>query len=92
VLRLLIAGCVPQALVIVYLGIERVRGRAARIVVVQGLAFALVLLGLTLLIPHGGLLGIGVAWLLAWTLTALAVLPVLYRVVAPRARRPGGPH
>ena len=33
VLRVLIAGCAPQALVIVYLGIERVRGRARRIVV-----------------------------------------------------------
>jgi hypothetical protein len=84
-LRLLIAGCAPQALVIVYQGIERVRGRAPRIVGVQGLAFALLLLGVTALIPRGPT-SIGVAWLLAWTLTALAVLPALYRVMASRDR------
>jgi O-antigen/teichoic acid export membrane protein len=84
VLRLLVAGCVPQALVIVYQGMERVRGRAGRIVAVQGLVFALILLGLTLPIPYHGLMGIGIAWLLAWTLTALAVLPALYRVVVTR--------
>lgn len=86
VLRLLVAGCIPQALVIVYLGVERVRGHAARLAAVQGLAFSLVILGLKLLVPGWGLLGVGLAWVSAWAVTALVVTMALYRLLAPDVR------
>jgi O-antigen/teichoic acid export membrane protein len=76
-LQLLLAGCIPQTLVTVYLGMERVRGRAGRILAVQALAFVSVVTGVGLLMPAQGILGVGLAWLAAWALTAVAILPGL---------------
>jgi GT2 family glycosyltransferase/O-antigen/teichoic acid export membrane protein len=87
VLRLLLVGCIPQTVVTVYLGIERVRGRAVRVLCTQALAFALLLAALALFVPRSGLEGVGLAWVVAWGLTSLATLPALLSVVGP-GRRP----
>jgi O-antigen/teichoic acid export membrane protein len=81
-LQLLLAGCVPQALVTVYLGVYRLRGRAGRILATQALAFALVLAGLELLMPRLGVVGVGMAWLAGWTVTAATLAPALRRALA----------
>ena len=92
-LQLLLAGCIPQTLVTVYLGMERVRGKAGRILAVQALAFASVLTGVGLLMPAHGILGVGLAWLAAWALTAFAVLPGLRSAVrSPETLRRAAQH
>lgn len=81
VLRLLLLGLVPQAIVIIYQAVERVRGNAGR-VVLSTLAQAVsniagVVIGGQLL----GLAGVGWGWVLANLLVAVCVAPLLLRVV-----------
>lgn len=79
-LRLLLAGCVPQTLVTVCLGIERVRGRAARVLRMQVIAFAAVLAGLAAFMTTGGLTGVGMAWAVGWGVAGLTAVPALGRL------------
>jgi O-antigen/teichoic acid export membrane protein len=90
VLQLLLAGCIPLTLVTVYLGMERVRGRAGRVLRTQALAFAVMLAALALLVPLRGLDGVGLAWIAAWAATSAAVLPALWQVVGPGRRALAG--
>jgi O-antigen/teichoic acid export membrane protein len=90
-LRLLVAGSIPQTLVIVYLGTERARGRAGQILAVQCLSFG-IMAGALIFLLGRSLEGVGVAWLIAWTVTAVSVLPRLYSLVTAGpagAARPG---
>jgi O-antigen/teichoic acid export membrane protein len=88
VLRLMLAGGIPQGLVIVYLGMERVRGRAGRILAVQALSFVLVLAGVAVFVPRAGLDAVGLVWIVAWSVAALVALPELYRAMRQGPAKP----
>jgi O-antigen/teichoic acid export membrane protein len=74
-LRFLLAGCVPLTVVVIYLGVERVRGQAGRILAVQALSSIAVVAGIELLIHRAGLDGVGLAWLIGWSITGAVILP-----------------
>ncbi len=94
VLRLMLVGGIPQGLVLVYLGVERVRGRAGRILAVQALSFVLVLAGVAVFVPRAGLAAVGLVWIVAWSVAAVVALPALYRAMRQGPAEPkagGGP-
>jgi hypothetical protein len=63
-----------------------VQGRAGRVLVMQAAVFLLVL-GLTLTLGRGnGLVGVGLAWLIANALVALAVTPATIGVLRASRR------
>ncbi|MBX6320827.1 MAG: polysaccharide biosynthesis C-terminal domain-containing protein [Rhodospirillaceae bacterium] len=72
-LRVLALSALPFGFTSVFLGVARVEGRMTAVAVVQGLLLVLVVaLGVPLL-ARFGVLGMGVAWLLAQTAIALLV-------------------
>jgi O-antigen/teichoic acid export membrane protein len=90
VLRLLLIGTIPLAVVTLYLGVERVRARADRVLAVEGATVLAVVAGSVVSIPRFGLDGLGWTWLATHTAVAAAVAPRLYGVIRPataRARR-----
>jgi O-antigen/teichoic acid export membrane protein len=89
-LRLLAATSPLRALVILYGGVCRVQGRGTRLLLVEGLAGVSVLVGVIVIAPSEGLVGVGVAWLIVWGLGAIAVAPAL-RSFARRATVWGAP-
>lgn len=73
-LRLLTLAVLPHGVNAIYLSVARVRRQVGRVVLVQGaLAILSISLSLVLLTPLG-ILGVGVAWLVAQSAVALAVL------------------
>ncbi len=75
VLRLLLLAAVPQTVVALAMSVERVRGRANRVVKYQVIS-AGTAIGLAIpLMQAIGLVGIGVAWLLSQCIVGLLVLP-----------------
>lgn len=62
VLRLLLLGTIPQGLVAIALGVERVRARMPRVVAVEALTVALVTVGALVAMGPFGLVGAGIAW------------------------------
>jgi len=81
VLRLLVLASIPQALLHLYQAVERVRGRAGRIMAVTLARFVVILVAVVLLGRHYGLAGVGWGWFLGQVVVLLAVLPALVRVV-----------
>jgi O-antigen/teichoic acid export membrane protein/GT2 family glycosyltransferase len=73
VLRLLLLGAIPQGVVAIYLGVERVRARMRRVIAVEALTVVLVSGGALVAMGPLGLAGVGVAWCLGHTAVALAV-------------------
>jgi len=85
-LRLLLVGTVPQAVVMLYLSVERIKARATRVLAVEaGLAF-LVIAGGIIGMSRFGLVGIGTAWLLAQSAMAAVVIPQLREVLVGAAQ------
>lgn len=76
-LRLLLLGTVPQAVVTLYLGVERVRARVTRVLAVEAGLVSLVIVGGILEMRGYGLAGMGVAWLVAQSAMAAVALPRL---------------
>lgn len=88
-LRLLLVGTVPQAVVSLYLSVERVRGRANRVLLVEVVSVVTVVGGSFAGMRWFGLAGVGGAWLVAQSAVAVVVLPELARALRPE-RAPRG--
>jgi O-antigen/teichoic acid export membrane protein len=80
-LRLLLAGTVPQAVVTLYLGVERVRAQVGRVLAVELATVLLVIFGAIVGMWWYGLAGVGATWLAAQTAMAVLVAPRLWSVV-----------
>lgn len=81
-LRLLLAGTMAKAVVTLYLGVERVRARVSRVLAAEAATLVLVATGAVLGMKASGLVGLGVAWLVAQLSVAIVVLPRLWRLLA----------
>lgn len=80
-LRLLALSTIPNIVVALYLGLERVRRRMRSIMMVQGL---LCLLGLSLsytLLARYGIVGVGWAWLISQTIVASVIIMTQLRTI-----------
>lgn len=80
VLRLLLLGTVPQSLVMLYLGVERVRANVKRVLAVEAATVVLVTIGVIAGMRGWGLNGLGLAWFISHSVVALVVVPRLWRV------------
>lgn len=80
-LRLLLAGTFPQALITMYLGVERVRARVNRILAAEAATVVMIITGALLGMRWHGLVGLGWAWLVAQTIVAGVVGPDLWKVI-----------
>ena len=78
-LRLLLVATLPQALVGLYLTVERVRADVRRVLVVEGVVVILVTVGAVVGMGRLGLIGVGWAWLVAQSIVAALVAPALWR-------------
>jgi O-antigen/teichoic acid export membrane protein len=78
-LRLLLVATLPQALVSLYLTVERVRANVRRVLAVEGVVVILVTAGAVVGMDRLGLVGVGWAWLLAQSIVAALVAPALWR-------------
>ena len=78
-LRLLLIATLPQALVSLYLGVQRVRAKVGRVLAAEALVVALVTVGALAGMKQFGLVGVGSAWLAAQTTVAAVVAPALWR-------------
>jgi O-antigen/teichoic acid export membrane protein len=76
-LRLLLLATLPQGIVSLYIGVERVRARVGRVLAVEALAVVAVVCGAVLGMHALGLAGAGVAFLVSQSGLALFVLPRL---------------
>lgn len=85
-LRLLLAGALPQAVVTLYLGVERLRARMGRVIAAEAAVVVLVTTGAIIGMRSTGLNGVGLAWLVGQSVVALAVAPLLWRACQPPAR------
>lgn len=86
-LRLLLLATVPQAVVTLYLGVERVRARVSKVLAAEAATTVLVTVGVVVGMRSWGLVGVGLAWLGAQMIVAAVVAPSLWRVW----RRPNPP-
>lgn len=84
VLRLLLAGTLPQGLVTLYLGVERVRARATRVLAIQAVTVASVTVGAVVGMRTLGLNGVGLAWLASQLVVALLVVRPLKEALSER--------
>jgi O-antigen/teichoic acid export membrane protein len=75
VLRLFAVASIFRATVILYSAVARVRGRGGRILVANLSLVALLIVATVVLGGRYGLIGVGIGWLVAHALVALAVLP-----------------
>jgi O-antigen/teichoic acid export membrane protein len=73
-LRLLALGTLPNAVVLVGLGVLRVRGRLVQLAAVQMLACVIVLGGSYLALPHYGITSVGAAFAVSQLAAAVALL------------------
>lgn len=83
-LRLLLIATVPQAVVTLYLGVERVRARVRWVLATETATAVLVAVGVSVGMHSSGLVGVGAGWLAAQTLVAVLVIPRIW----PVCRRP----
>lgn len=86
VFRLLLLATIPQTAVAIAMSVERVQGRADRVLRYQAVTSACALALVVPLMHVAGLAGIGWAWLGAQVTTAAFVLPTLRSLLAS-----GGP-
>ena len=84
-LQLLLVATVPQAVVTLYLGVERVRAKVRRVLAAEAATGLLVAVGVTVGMHGSGLTGVGVGWLVAQTAVAVLVAPHLWRVLRSTA-------
>lgn len=91
VLRLLLLGTVPQSLVMLYLGVERVRAKVTRVLAVEAATVVLVTIGVVVGMRGWGLNGLGVAWLLSHSVVAIFVVPRLWRASRTQDEPTEGP-
>ncbi|MGH9265886.1 MAG: lipopolysaccharide biosynthesis protein [Acidimicrobiales bacterium] len=84
-LQLLLLATVPQAVVTLYLGVERVRAKVRRVLAAEAATGLLVAVGVTAGMHASGLTGVGVGWLVAQTAVAVLVVPHLWRVLRSAA-------
>jgi len=82
-LRLLLVGTVPQAVVCLYLAVERVRARVSRVLVVEALSVVATIVGAVAGMRWFGLAGVGIAFLVCQSALAILVLPRLAQTTAP---------
>jgi hypothetical protein len=80
-LRLLLAATVPNAVIVLYLGVERVRARVSRVLTTEAALLVLVSTGAVVGMRSHGLTGLGVAWLAAQAGVAVVVAPRLWRII-----------
>jgi O-antigen/teichoic acid export membrane protein len=81
VLRILACACVFRAAVVLYIAVARLDGHGLRILAVEGLQMALLLVGTVTLADPLGLDGVALAWLGSTAVVAVAVLPSLVRLL-----------
>jgi O-antigen/teichoic acid export membrane protein len=89
VLRILACACVFRAVSILYLAVARLHGQGLRILVVEAVQMALLLVGAILLADPLGLEGVALAWLASIAVVALTVLPSLVRFLRSAQLEPG---
>ena len=93
-LRLLLAGTLPQGLITLYLGVERVRARVNHVLAVEAATAVLVITGAIVGMRWHGLVGLGLAWLVAQVSVAGLVAPRLWSAVcqttSEHAHEPAG--
>jgi O-antigen/teichoic acid export membrane protein len=82
-LRLFLLATVPHAVITLYLGLERVRGRVTRVLAVEAALVVLVIGGAVVGMHTHGLVGVGVAWVGAHTVVAALVAPGFWRACRP---------
>jgi O-antigen/teichoic acid export membrane protein len=80
-LRLMLVGAVPRAVVELYLGVVRAQGRSRPIALVQGAQAALFLALVCTLLGRAGIAGIGWAYVLSNLAVAVPLLPRLAAVL-----------
>ncbi|MGH9279397.1 MAG: hypothetical protein ACRD12_14990 [Acidimicrobiales bacterium] len=85
VLRLLLVATLPQAVVSLYIAVERVRANVGRVLAAEAAVVILVTAGAVAGMQAVGLVGLGWAWLVAQSVVAAAVTPGLWRACRPRA-------
>ncbi len=85
VLRLLLLATIPQTAVAIAMNIERVRGRAHRVVRYQAVAAVTALALIAPFIRMAGLSGVGWAWLVGQCIAASVALPAVRSVFANEA-------
>jgi O-antigen/teichoic acid export membrane protein len=88
-LELLLVATVPQAVITLYIGIERVRTRVSRVLAIETTIVILVTIGGALSMRSYGLVGLGVIWLAAHVLVATLVVSKLWRVCMESAPTEG---
>ena len=85
-LRLLLLATLPQAVVGLYLSVQRVRAHVGRVLAVEAVVVVLVTAGAILGMDRLGLIGVGWAWLAAQSVVAAIVGPALWRACREPAR------
>jgi O-antigen/teichoic acid export membrane protein len=86
VLRLLLVAALPQAMVSLYLSVERVRANVSRVLAVEATVVVLVTAGAVAGMHRLGLVGVGWAWLAAQSVVATLIAPALWRACHEPAR------
>jgi O-antigen/teichoic acid export membrane protein len=84
VFRILLVATIPQAAVAIAMSVERIRGRAERVLQYQAVSAVAALALVIPLIHLDGLAGVGWAWLIAQLLAALLVIPTLRSALVQR--------
>jgi O-antigen/teichoic acid export membrane protein len=79
VLRILAFGGLLRAVSLLYIAIARLQGRGLRILAVDGLQAAILLVGAVVLAKPLGIEGVALAWFAAMAIAALTIVPSLVR-------------
>lgn len=77
----LIPSALPVSVNYLYLGVARVQGKLRDVVLVPGCMAAGTLALGVILMPRTGISGVGIAWLAAQSLVALALTPEIYKIL-----------
>lgn len=80
-LQLLVLAALPASLNLLYLGVARVEKRLKSILSVTGVIAAIALVLSYILLPHLGILGAGVGWLVVQTALTLFTVPKLVQKI-----------
>lgn len=89
-LRLLLAGSAAHAVIVLYMAVERVRARVSRVLIAEAALVVLIVTGAIVGMRLYGLVGLGVAYLIAESLVAAVVAPRLWRVIRDTGQGSGG--
>jgi phenylacetate-CoA ligase len=83
-LRWLLLGAFPGAMVSLFSGLLRVKNQVGRIVIIQAGMTFLLLLQIYFLLPRYGITAVGWAWLATHSVTALVILATQQNLIKPR--------